>query len=126
MRTAGLVGHGCRETRGEGPRPRAGGTPGARGVSPRPRVGGTRVAGDGSGVEGEAELARLAVGGVAQAGDGLLGGVVGLPDAVDVAGLLASGDLTAELLGDPHDLLDLLHRGDLLARRGPDGVLVAA
>src|SRR5262245_30105964 len=51
-----------------------------------------------SGVEGEAELAGLAVRRVAQAGEGLVDAVVGLADAVDVAGLLAVGDLAAQLV----------------------------
>src|SRR6476620_12467630 len=108
MRTADLVGRGIR---------------GARGVSPRPTSSVVRVCPVDSGVEGEAELALLAVGRVAQAGDGLVDAVVGLADPVDVARLLAGGDLAAELLGDADDLLDLLDGGDLLARLGPDGVL---
>ena len=49
-------------------------------------------------MEGEADLAGLAVGRVAEPGQGLVDAVVGLADAVDVAGLLAVSDLAA--IGD--------------------------
>src|SRR6266540_4489259 len=101
----------------------------AQGLAPDVPGGGPGAGPDrrvGSGVEGEADLPRLAVGREAELGQGLVGVGVLLADLVDLPGLLARGDLTVELVRDADELLDLLDRSDLLAAAAPDRVLVAA
>ncbi|SPA31811.1 conserved hypothetical protein [Cupriavidus taiwanensis] len=71
-------------------------------------------------------LPRLAVGGHAIGLQRGVGAVVPGADAVDLAGLLARGDLAAQFLRHAHALLDLLHRGHAVAVLVDDGVLDAA
>src|SRR5215218_11083628 len=79
-----------------------------------------------SGVVQEAPLAGLAVGRVAELGQGLVGAAPVLVELVDLAGFLAGGDLAAELAGDADQLADGVGGGALLAQPAPEGVLVAA